>query len=112
VTAGSVAVIFTSVRTEDDGAGYAAMAHRMVELAAQQDGFISIDSVRDQVSGLGITVSYWRDDASAAAWKHVAEHLDAQHLGRELWYRSYEVVVASVERSYRFSPSASDAGAP
>jgi heme-degrading monooxygenase HmoA len=102
VTPGSVAVIFTSVRTATDDAGYAVMAERMVELASQQDGFISIDSVRDAASGVGITVSYWRDDASAVAWKHVAEHLEAQRLGRERWYESYDVVVATVDRSYRF----------
>jgi heme-degrading monooxygenase HmoA len=102
VTPGSVAVIFTSVRADSDGAGYSVMAERMVELAAQQDGFISVDSVRDPESGVGITVSYWRDDVSAIAWKQVAEHLDAQRIGRERWYGSYEVVVASVDRSYRF----------
>lgn len=33
------AVIFTSIRTEDDH-GYSEMADRMVELARQQDGFL------------------------------------------------------------------------
>jgi heme-degrading monooxygenase HmoA len=102
VTPGSVAVIFTSVRADADGAGYAVMAERMEELAAQQDGFVSIDSARDPESGVGITVSYWRDDASAVAWKQVAEHLEAQRIGRERWYESYAVVVATVDRSYRF----------
>jgi heme-degrading monooxygenase HmoA len=35
-------------------------------------------------------------------WKQVAEHLEAQRLGRERWYESYDVVVATVDRSYRF----------
>ena len=45
------AVIFTSLRTEGDQ-GYGAMAERMVELAAQQPGFLGVESARD---GLGIT---------------------------------------------------------
>ena len=51
------AVIFTSVRTEGDD-GYAEMADRMVELARQQDGFLGVESARNEI---GITVSYWRD---------------------------------------------------
>ena len=90
------AVIFTSLRTEGDD-GYGAMAQRMVELAAQQPGFLGVESVRD---GLGITVSYWADLASIAAWKADAEHLDAQRQGREKWYAGFKIRIARVERDY------------
>jgi heme-degrading monooxygenase HmoA len=92
-----VAVIFTSLRTELDDEGYAAMAARMEELGAEQPGYLGIESVRD---GLGITVSYWRTDADARAWKQVAEHLAAQHLGQTRWYRDYRLRVAVVQRDY------------
>ena len=45
-------------------------------------------------------MSYWRDDASARAWKAVAEHLEAQRRGRDEWYAEYDVVVAEVIRAY------------
>ena len=96
----SVAVIFTSTRTNVDDAGYAAAAARMVELAHEQPGFEGIESVRDPVTRRGITVSYWTDDASARAFKAVAEHLQAQREGREHWYSEYEVIVAEVTRRY------------
>jgi heme-degrading monooxygenase HmoA len=89
-------VIFTSTRTDGDN-GYAVMADRMEELAGEQPGFLGVESARD---ALGITVSYWRDDASAAAWKQVAEHLVAQQRGRDVWYSDYQVRVATVTRSY------------
>jgi heme-degrading monooxygenase HmoA len=92
------AVIFTSLRTEGDQ-GYAAMAARMDRLAAEQPGYLGIESARD-AGGLGITVSYWADDAAAAAWKQVAEHLVAQERGREVWYADYRVRVATVTRAY------------
>lgn len=92
------AVIFTSLRTDGDK-GYAAMAARMTELAARQPGFLGVESVRD---GLGITVSYWRDEASVLAWKQVAEHAAAQALGRKRWYAAYRTRVARVERAYSF----------
>lgn len=90
------AVIFTSLRTERDQ-GYAVMSARMAELAAVQPGYLGIESARD---GLGITVSYWRTEADAAAWKQVAEHLVAQRRGQEVWYADYRVRVATVTRDY------------
>ena len=90
------AVIFTSLRTEGDQ-GYAVMSQRMLELAAQQPGFLGVESAREDV---GLTVSYWVDDDAARAWKQVAEHLVAQERGRSTWYSDYQVRVATVTRSY------------
>ena len=91
-----VAVIFTSVRTDDDG-GYAGMAAAMERLAREQPGYLGIEAARE---GVGITVSYWRDEASAQAWKQVGAHLVAQRRGREAWYRDYRVRIAHVTRDY------------
>jgi heme-degrading monooxygenase HmoA len=91
-----VAVVFTSLRTEGDR-GYAAMTARMERLAAEQPGYLGVESAR---AGLGITVSYWVDEDAAKAWKQVAEHLVAQRLGRETWYADYRVRVAVVLRDY------------
>lgn len=93
-----VAVIFTSKRTEGDR-GYAAMAERMVELAGKQPGFLGVESARG-ADGVGITVSYWRDAASVAAWKRDEEHRVAQRTGQATWYADYRVRVARVERAY------------
>jgi heme-degrading monooxygenase HmoA len=90
------AVIFSSQRTPGDN-GYGAMAERMVELAKAQPGFLGVESLRD-ANGLGITVSYWRDEASIAGWKRHAEHLVAQARGRREWYGAFELRVARVER--------------
>ncbi len=95
------AVIFTSLRREVDVDGYGAMADRMVELAAQQSGFLGVESARDE-SRLGITVSYWQSLEAIAAWKHNAEHLVAQRLGREQWYERFALRVCRVERESIF----------
>jgi heme-degrading monooxygenase HmoA len=92
------AVIFTSLRTHGDN-GYSDMANNMVQLAAEQPGFLGIESARE---GLGITVSYWLDLESIKQWKANAEHLAAQKLGREQWYTSFRVRIAKVERDYGF----------
>jgi len=90
------AVIFTSLRTDDDD-GYAAMAEAMAALAAQQPGFLGVESARE---GLGVTVSYWADLESIRAWKAVLKHQAAQRAGRERWYADYTTRIARVERDY------------
>ena len=92
------AVIFTSLRADGDR-GYDQMAARMVELAAQQPGFLGVESVRD-AAGLGITVSYWESEDAIRRWKAQAEHRVAQEKGRAQWYAAYQLRVARVERDY------------
>ena len=92
------AVIFSSTRSEGDK-GYEQMAQRMVELAAQQPGFLGVESARDSV--LGITVSYWESEAAIVRWKQNAEHQIAQETGRATWYANYQTRVALVQRDYK-----------
>jgi heme-degrading monooxygenase HmoA len=90
------AVIFSSLRNADIE-GYAETAARMVELAAEQPGFLGVESVRED---LGITVSYWSDLQSIKQWKAQAEHRLAQQMGMDKWYSSYKTRIALVERDY------------
>ena len=102
------AVIFTSTRAadgrgdadRDEMAGYDETATRMEQLAAQQPGYLGIESVSNRT--IGITVSYWQSPDAARAWKGNAEHLNAQRIGKERWYESYALRIATVERDYRF----------
>ncbi len=96
---GAVAVIFVALRTDVDDAGYDGAAQRMDSLAVTQPGYLGIDSVRD-ADGLGITVSYWTDEASALGWKANAEHVAVRALGRERWYAHYRLIVSTVDRAY------------
>ena len=85
------AVIFTSLRTEGER-GYGRMAERMVELAAQQPGFLGVESARNP-GGLGITVSYWASEEAIVAWKANAEHQIAQETGKRTWYEDYRCLL-------------------
>ena len=93
------AVVFTSVRTARDDAGYAATADRMVELATQQPGFLGVESVRGD-EGVGITVSYWESLDSIRHWRENAEHRQAQSLGKSQWYERFHLRICRVERDY------------
>jgi len=92
------AVIFTSIRTTGDN-GYAEMADQMLEMARQQEGFLGVESARNEI---GITVSYWRDLECIKKWRENMEHSVARDKGRKEWYKSFKVRIAKVEREYGF----------
>lgn len=94
------AVIFSSQRTDGDN-GYGASADRIAELAAQQPGFLGMESTRG-ADGFGITVAYFDSEENIRAWKRNTEHADARQKGREVWYSHYEIRIAKVERAYNF----------
>lgn len=93
------AVIFTTTQT-DDLEGYGAMAEEMERLAAEQPGYLGIETARSARSaGLGITVSYWTDEAAIAAWRDDVRHTATRNRGRAQWYAHYVLRVAKVERA-------------
>jgi heme-degrading monooxygenase HmoA len=93
------AVIFSSLRTAGDH-GYGEAATRMLELAREQPGFLGVESARED--GVGITVSYWRNEADILAWKQQAEHRAVREQGRSTWYSAFHTRVCKVERAYAF----------
>jgi heme-degrading monooxygenase HmoA len=92
------AVIFTS-RLSGPDSDYDAMAKVISDLAMRQPGCLGAESTRG-ADGLGITVSYFTDEAAIRAWKENVQHRAAQELGKSKWYRHYELRVARVERAY------------
>ena len=92
------AVIFTTVLT-NNLTDYEKTAIRMEELAKLQDGYLGIESTRNEI---GITVSYWKDLASITKWKNNIEHTEARDRGREQWYQQYQLRICKVERDYGF----------
>lgn len=92
------AVIFTTTLTENLE-GYYEMAVRMEELAKQQKGYLGIESAR---ADIGITISYWESLEAVLLWKNNVEHTEARNLGREKWYKKYQLRICKVEREYGF----------
>ena len=92
------AVIFTNQLAENSG-GYPEMSQQMAALAAQQPGFLGVETTRDS-NGLGITISYWETENAIAKWKAQIDHIGAQKLGKTRWYAAYTLRIAKVERNY------------
>ena len=92
------AVIFTTILT-NNLEGYSEMAERMEVLAKQQEGYLGIESAR---ADIGITVSYWKNLEAITVWKNNIEHTEAREIGREKWYKKYQLRICKVEREYGF----------
>ncbi|WP_338732386.1 antibiotic biosynthesis monooxygenase family protein [Mangrovimonas cancribranchiae] len=92
------AVIFTSKQSKNT-IGYNDTAKAMEQLAKQQNGFLGMESARNDI---GITVSYWTSLKAIKQWKQHSEHLLAQQKGRTTWYDWYRVKICKVEREYEF----------
>ena len=92
------AVVFTTLLT-DDVDEYLETAERMEALAKEQEGYLGIESARNE---LGITISYWKDLDSIMQWKNNIEHTEARNRGREQWYKQYQLRICKVEREYGF----------
>ncbi|WP_431167610.1 antibiotic biosynthesis monooxygenase family protein [Tenacibaculum halocynthiae] len=92
------AVIFTTQLSETIE-GYYEMAEKMDELAKKQDGYLGIESARSDV---GITVSYWKNLEAITNWKNNIEHTEARDIGRDKWYKKYQLRICKVEREYGF----------
>ena len=86
------------MRTEGDFE-YAEMADRMLDLAEKQEGFLGVESARNE---LGITVSYWESLEAIKKWKLHTEHTEAREKGRSMWYNAFKVRICKVEQEYGF----------
>ena len=71
----------------------------MVELAAQQPGFLGMEYGTGETE---LTISYWESLESISHWREVTEHQEARKRGREKWFQAFKVRIAKVERDYEF----------
>lgn len=92
------AVIFTSLLTNETD-GYSEAAKHMTLLAKEQEGYLGIESAREEI---GITVSYWDSLEAITKWKNNLEHTVIREKGRATWYKQYQLRICKVEREYGF----------
>ena len=90
-------VIFRAVINQLDDE-YQKMSARMRKLALEEYGCKEFVSITE--NDIEIALSYWGKEDDIKAWKNDAEHLIAQSLGKDHWYKSYKVQIAKIEREY------------
>ena len=80
---------------------YLQMAAALRERLLQMDGFISIERFESlSEPGKMLSLSFWRDEASLAAWRNIEAHRRAQAAGRDHVFADYRLRIAEVARDY------------
>ena len=96
-----IAVIFEVWPKDGKAAEYFDIAASLRPALEKLDGFISIERFESVTTrGKFLSISFWRDEASVAAWRNVEGHRIAQAKGRGEIFADYRIRVASVMRDY------------
>ncbi len=88
------AVIFKAKIKQEIDPVYLEMARKLREKAFNQfrcQDFTSVSEGEDE-----ITISYWESLEDIKSWKQDSEHIIAQKMGIEKWYKSYKIEIVEV----------------
>jgi heme-degrading monooxygenase HmoA len=96
-----VVVVFRSRLSAEAGEDYSAMAEEMLATAKLMPGFVEFKSFKAE-DGERVSLVYWQDHETMAAWRAHPRHRVAQSSGRAKWYASYRIEVADVVRANTF----------
>src|SRR4051812_8337431 len=99
-----VVVIFRSRRREESEAEYAALRPHVAALAEQMPGYVEAKTFTAD-DGEHVTIARFDTAEQERAWREHPEHRDAQRLGREKFYASYDIAICSVVEELSFSQS-------
>ena len=103
-------VLFRSRLTDNAGADYTDLARELLDYARTRPGFVDFKSFTAD-DGERLSVVWWRDEETLAAWRADARHRIAQRIGRARWYRYFRMEVARVIRETNFDRHLSDPSA-
>jgi heme-degrading monooxygenase HmoA len=96
-----IAVIFEAWVPGEAQAEYLDLAAELRPLLAGLDGFLSIERFQSLTNpGKVLSLSFWRDEASVAAWRNLPEHRRVQAAGRDHVFADYHLRIATVTRDY------------
>ena len=96
-----IAVIFEIMPRSTAKERYHAIAAELRPQLEKIDGFISVERFASlsQPEKL-LSLSFWRDEESVARWRAIADHREAQLVGRAEIFASYRLRVATILRDY------------
>ena len=102
-----VIVLFRSKLTANAGSAYADALAEMEEYVRTRPGFIAAKGFTAE-DGERLTVVWWQDKETLAAWQHDLRHVQVKKAGRQNWYEYYKMEVAEVYRQSGFEREQSE----
>jgi heme-degrading monooxygenase HmoA len=97
-----VVVVFRSRLSAEAGDDYSEMAAEMLSTAEEMPGFVEFKSFKSD-DGERVSLVYWQDHETMAAWRNHPRHRIAQNSGRSKWYASFRLEVAEIVRETKFA---------
>ena len=94
-------VVIFRARIKQQNEDYSKTAACLREMALTEFGCLQFHSATEGCDE--VALSHWPREECIRAWKAHPEHLAEQRLGKELWYESRTVEVATVTREYSSS---------
>lgn len=96
-----IAIIFEVWPADDKRETYLSIAAALKADLETHDGFISVERFESLTEpGKVLSLSFFRDEASVAAWRNRVNHRQAQGKGRSGVFADYRLRVAGVLRDY------------
>jgi heme-degrading monooxygenase HmoA len=96
-----VVVVFQVTMREGQTKAYLDLAAALREELEGIDGFLSVERFESLTSpGKLVSISFWRDRASVAAWHEHGRHREAQQRGKAHIIADFRISVAEVVRDY------------
>jgi heme-degrading monooxygenase HmoA len=80
----------------DDLDNFEEMSLKMNELVSQQSGYLGGEDM-ETTDGRIISICYWENLDSIKDWRGNLEHQIAIKLGKEKWFKSYQIQISKVE---------------
>jgi heme-degrading monooxygenase HmoA len=80
---------------------YERWGKRIHDLAVKMPGFISIKTFTAD-DGERVSIVEFESEETMLAWRNQPDHLEAQELGRKLFYSEYHIQVCQPIRDYSF----------
>jgi heme-degrading monooxygenase HmoA len=96
-----VITIFRSRLRPENAAEFQKLAGEMMALAESMPGFVSY-KVYTAEDGERCSIVEFETHEQLLAWRNLAEHRDAQRIGRDRYYEEYSLYVTEPVRESRF----------
>lgn len=96
-----IIVVFEVSPKEGGSERYFDLAAELRPTLEAVDGFISVERFESlSAPGKYVSISFWRDEEAARAWREDTGHSTAQALGKKELFADYRITVAEALRSY------------
>ena len=99
-------IVLFQINTREglDQQEYQKAFERMLELVSESPGFVSIEGFTGE-DGSELAVARFESADAIALWRDQPEHVRTRQRGRDEFFASYDITIATVWRQYDWTAS-------